>query len=105
MARFLPFLLLTLTLGALPPRLAAADEHRCLDPEQRRAAIAGRQAVPLAKAIHTARAHVTGDVVNARLCEQGQGQSLVYVLTVLGRDGKVSRASVDGASGAFLRAR
>jgi uncharacterized membrane protein YkoI len=103
MARFPLFLVLTLALGALLPRPATADEDRCLDPEQRRAAIAGRQAVPLAKAIHTARAHVTGEVVNARLCEQGQ--SLVYVLTVLGRDGKVSRASVDGASGAFLRAR
>jgi uncharacterized membrane protein YkoI len=82
---------------------ATADEHRCLDPEQRRAAIAGRQAVPLTKAVHAARAHVNGDVVNARLCEQGK--ALVYVLTVLGRDGKVSRASIDGASGAFLRAR
>jgi uncharacterized membrane protein YkoI len=88
---------------AAVPRPAAADEHRCLDPEQRRAAIAGRQAVPLTKAMHAVRAHVSGEVVNARLCEQGK--ALVYVLTVLGRDGKVSRASIDGASGAFLRVR
>ncbi|MGA2126200.1 MAG: hypothetical protein ABSG76_08610 [Xanthobacteraceae bacterium] len=85
------------------PRPVAADEHRCLDPEERRAAIAGRQAVPLTKAVHAVRAHVSGEVVHARLCEQGK--TLVYVLTVLGHDGKVSRASIDGASGAFLRAR
>jgi uncharacterized membrane protein YkoI len=89
--------------AAWPRPATAADEHRCLDPEQRRAAIAGRQAVPLTKAVHAARAHVSGEVVNARLCEQNK--ALVYVLTVLGRDGKVSRASIDGASGAFLRAR
>jgi len=83
--------------------VVAAEEHRCLDPEERRAAIAARQAVPLTKAVHAARAHVSGEVVKARLCEQGK--TLVYMLTVLGHDGKVSRASVDGASGAFLRAR
>src|ERR1700694_2486584 len=80
---------------------ASADEaHHCLDPEQRRAAIAGHQAVPLTKAIRAAKAHVGGDVVNARLCQQGK--ALVYVLTILARDGKVMRASVDGTSGAFL---
>jgi uncharacterized membrane protein YkoI len=94
---------LALACFAVLPRPAAADEHHCLDPEQRRAAIAGRQAVPLTKAVHAARAHVSGEVVNARLCEQGK--TLVYVLTMLDRDGKVSRASIDGASGAFLRAR
>jgi uncharacterized membrane protein YkoI len=96
-------IVMALACWAVLPRPAVAEEHRCLDPEQRRAAIAGRQAVPLTKAVHTARAHVNGDVVNARLCEQGK--TLVYVLTVLGHDGKVSRASIDGASGAFLRAR
>ncbi len=96
---------LAVIFAVAPLRPVAADEqHRCLDPEQRRAAIAGHQAIPLTKAIRAVRAHhVVGDIVNARLCEQGKG--LVYVLTVLGRDGKVMRASVDGASGAFLRAR
>ncbi len=95
---------LILAAAVLPIGAAGADErHRCLDTEQRRAAIAGRQAVPLAKAIRAARAHVGGDIVQARLCEQGKG--LIYVLTLLGRDGRVMRASVDGASGSFLRAR
>jgi uncharacterized membrane protein YkoI len=95
---------LALVVAVVSPRPACADEaHHCLDPEQRRAAIAGHQAVPLTKAIRAAKAHVGGDVVNARLCQQGK--ALVYVLTVLAHDGKVMRASVDGTSGAFLRAR
>ena len=40
------------------------------------------------------------EVVRARLCDHGKG--LVYVLTVLARDGKVGTASMDAASGAFL---
>jgi uncharacterized membrane protein YkoI len=101
--RFVMALALALAGCAAAPRPVAAEHDRCLGPEERRAAIAGRQAVPLTKAMHAVRAHVSGEVVNARLCEQGK--TLVYVLTVLGHDGKVSRASIDGASGAFLHAR
>jgi uncharacterized membrane protein YkoI len=81
----------------------SADEGRCLNPEQRRAAIAGRQTVPLTRAIRVAKTHVSGEIVRARLCERGK--ALVYVLTVLTRDGKVMRASIDGVTGAFLRVR
>jgi uncharacterized membrane protein YkoI len=95
-------LLAVLLLGA-SGRQASAAEHRCLNPEQRRAAISGHQAVPLTKAIHLVKSRLKGDIVNARLCEHGK--ELVYVLTVLARDGKVTRASIDGASGSFLHER
>jgi uncharacterized membrane protein YkoI len=95
-------LLAMLLVGATGHETSAA-EHRCLNAEQRRAAIAGRQAVPLTKAIHSAKSRLKGDIVNARLCEHGK--DLVYVLTVLARDGKVTRASIDGASGSFLHER
>jgi uncharacterized membrane protein YkoI len=82
----------------------AADERRvCLGPEQRRAAIADRQALPLIKAVRIVRNRLKGEIVNARLCAHGNG--LVYVLTVLARDGKVTRVSLDGESGAILRER
>jgi uncharacterized membrane protein YkoI len=93
--------LAAIAIAAIPARPAVADEHRCLDANQRRAAIAGHQAVPLTKAVRAARSHLAGDIVHARLCELGQG--LVYVLTVLAHDGKVTRASIDGPSGTFLR--
>jgi uncharacterized membrane protein YkoI len=39
-------------------------------------------------------------VVRARLCESQNG--LVYMLTVLARDGKVTRVTVDATSGSVL---
>ena len=98
-AKWLAVLLL---LAVIPP--AVGEElDGCLTPEQRRAAIAGRQAIPLAKALRAAKAHLQGEVVRARLCKEGQ--ELVYMLTVLAQDGKVSLATVDGSSGAFMGAR
>jgi uncharacterized membrane protein YkoI len=81
----------------------AGELEGCLSAEQRRAAIASRQAIPLGKVLRTARAQLGGEVVRARLCKEGE--ELVYVLTVLAHDGKVTLATVDGTSGAFLEGR
>jgi uncharacterized membrane protein YkoI len=78
----------------------AADPLRCLSPEKRRAAIGANQAIPLARAMHAVRGRFGGEVVRARLCESGPG--LVYVLTVLARDGRVTQATVDAANGNLL---
>jgi uncharacterized membrane protein YkoI len=82
---------------------AAADRKACLTPEQRRAAIAAHKAVPLTRAVRTVKTRIGGEVVNARLCEREKG--LVYVLTVLARDGKVTQAMVDAADGHWLDGR
>jgi uncharacterized membrane protein YkoI len=83
---------------ALPASHAAGAEARhCLTKEQQRAAITGNKAVRLGVALRAARGRVAGEVVKARLCEGPKG--LVYVLTMLARDGKVTRVSVDAASG------
>ena len=81
----------------------AGELEGCLSPEQRRAAIASRQAIPLGKALRAAKAHLGGEVVRARLCKAGN--ELVYVLTVLAHDGKVTLATIDGTSGAFIDGR
>ncbi len=80
----------------------ASEPAGCLTQEQRRAVIASRQVVPLGKAMAAVREHISGEVVvvRARLCRRDN--ELVYLLTVLARDGKVIRAIVDGASGAFV---
>ncbi len=41
-----------------------------------------------------------GSVVQARLCHGKEG--LVYVLTILARDGKVARLAVDAAKGTVI---
>lgn len=88
------------TLALYTPQGARADAAHCLGKEQQRAAIESGRAVRLAAAVQAARGRVAGEVVKARLCDSPRG--LVYVLTVLARDGKVSRVSVDAASGTVL---
>jgi uncharacterized membrane protein YkoI len=82
---------------------AAGELQDCLSQEQRRAAITNHKAIPLGKAMRAAKAQLPGEVVRARLCKDGN--ELVYVLTVLARDGKVTLATVDGASGALIPGR
>jgi uncharacterized membrane protein YkoI len=84
-------------LAVLTAAPADAAERRCLTKEQQRAAIASGKAVRLSVAV---RAVKRGEVVRARLCEGGKG--LVYMLTVLSRDGKVVRVTVDATSGSVL---
>ena len=91
---------LTAVLLASTAPAIGGEARVCLSQEQRRAAIVNRQAMPLGRAMHVAKAHLKGEVVRARLCRGGKG--LVYVLTVLAHDGKVSLATVDGYSGALI---
>lgn len=98
--------LATLFAVALVTLLAAApataeDQPACLTKEQRQAAATAGRVVPLAKAIRAVRGRSAGrNVLKARLCRQPNG--LVYVLTLLAHDGKVSNATVDAATGSVL---
>ena len=93
-------LLLGFALFSAPDIAGAAERRSCLSSEEREAALAARKAVPLARAIRVVKAKLGGEVVKARLCRQERG--LVYVLTVLARDGKVTQARVDAADGHWL---
>jgi uncharacterized membrane protein YkoI len=99
--RFNRTLLLAVAIGcAVPSLAAAADRNACLSPDERQAVVAAHKPVPLARAMHVVKARIGGEVVKARLCRQERG--LVYVLTVLARDGKVTQARVDAADGQWL---
>src|SRR3954451_2763662 len=93
-------LILGLALPATPGPVAAAGRKACLSQEERRAAIASQNAVPLGRAIQVVKAKIGGEVVKARLCRQERG--LVYMLTVLGQSGKVTRAQINAADGQWL---
>ena len=97
-------------IGLIAPVSATADaaeHHACLSKAEQRAAISHGQAVTLAAAIRSARGSVRGrgarEVVKARLCREPNG--LVYVLTLLARDGKVTHTTVDATSGKVVDAR
>ncbi|MGE0750251.1 MAG: PepSY domain-containing protein [Variibacter sp.] len=102
------FLAVVLATQAVAMTPALADpkpkSRHCLTQEQRRAALASHKAMRAGRAIAIAKKRYGGDVVRARLCE-GEHGSLRYVLTVLARDGKVTRVAVDATSGKLLSAR
>ena len=95
------FLAAFLTAMAAAPA-GAAEPPRCLSAPEQKAAIANRAAVPLGRVVRNVRKR--GEVVRARLCHE-EGKGLVYVLTVLSRDGKVTHATVDAADGQLLDGR
>jgi uncharacterized membrane protein YkoI len=94
------YLLLGLVLGGTAAPTLAADRKACLSQDERRAVIASHKVVPLGRAMKVVKAKIGGEVVNARLCKQDRG--LVYMLTVLGLSGKVTRAQVNAADGQWL---
>jgi uncharacterized membrane protein YkoI len=76
---------------------ACAADH-CLTPNEQKAKTAAHAVVPLSRAMRSVRAR--GEIIHARLCEHGG--RLVYLLTVLGRDGKVAQADVDAGNGSVI---
>lgn len=104
--RFMPVFRLTtlVLLAALStvPAQAADGPHRgaCLTKAEQRAAVAANKAISLAQAIKLLREHRQySEVVRARLCRHDQ--QLVYVLTLLGRSGKVITATIDAVNGEY----
>jgi uncharacterized membrane protein YkoI len=97
-----------LTLAAIAlPRLPAAAEvaaaperPHCLSRAEQRAAIQAREAIPLAVARRTLRHRKVGELIQARLCKDSG--RLIYLLTVLSRDGKVRRVTVDATNGTVI---
>jgi uncharacterized membrane protein YkoI len=78
----------------------ADDALHCLSRNEQRAAITDGKAVPLAAARRAARLKTPGELVRARLCHKSE--RLIYLLTVLARDGKVAHVTVDAKNGAVI---
>ncbi len=93
-----------LVLAAAPAYAADPPANACLSKAEQRAAVAEKKAIPLARAIRNRRdkGH-HAELVRARLCQR-DGR-LVYVLTLLGRSGKVFSESVDAANGEIIGGR
>jgi uncharacterized membrane protein YkoI len=103
-SRFTTFVILAGLMAA--PAKAADAPHRgaCLTRAEQRAAVAANKAISLAQAIKLLREHRQySEVVRARLCQHDQ--KLVYVLTLLGRSGKVVTATIDAVNGEYHASR
>ena len=98
------FAVAALIMLSLVPARAAELAHDCLDQKERRAEIESGRVVRLDAAMRAARSKMPGTVIGARLCHgPSAGQDgLVYLLTVLARDGKVARITIDATSGVLV---
>lgn len=86
--------------GPEQPVLVVATEkgsQTCLSDGELRDEVAAKRAIPQAAALKAARAAVAADPVRARLCRREAG--LVYVITALAKDGKVTRITLDAETG------
>jgi uncharacterized membrane protein YkoI len=94
------FALAALIFLSVAPARAAELAHVCLDQKERRAEVESGRVVRLDTALRAVRSNMAGTLVRARLCHGNDG--LVYVLTVLARDGKVARLTVDAVKGTLV---
>jgi len=78
----------------------APNQGSCLTRAEQRAAVAANQAISLGQAIKFLREQRKySEVVRAHLCQRDG--KLVYVLTLLGRSGKVVNATIDAVTGEY----
>src|SRR5580658_3940244 len=94
------FAIAAMTVLSLAPAQAAELAHNCLDQKERRAEVESGRVVRLDTALRAIRSKMPGTLVPARLCRGNDG--LVYVLTVLARDGKVAQLTVDAVKGTLV---
>jgi uncharacterized membrane protein YkoI len=98
-ARIAILSLITLTCATLPMRA----ESSCFTPEETREQVEKHGLVPLNDIVRSARGNGQSDLISARLCETAG--NLVYMIAMLGRDGKVMRLTVDARSGNVINHR
>src|SRR5262245_55256226 len=97
--RIIPALWLLAALS-LPAMGAEATHGSCLTRAEQRAAVDDHRAISLGQAIKSLRQHRKySEVVRARLCRKDD--KLVYVLTLLGRSGKVVDVTIDAINGEY----
>jgi uncharacterized membrane protein YkoI len=94
------FAIAAMTVLSFAPARAAEVAQNCLDQRERRAEVESGRVVRLDTALRAVRSKMAGTLVRARLCHGNDG--LVYVLTVLARDGKVARLTVDAVKGSLV---
>jgi hypothetical protein len=75
----------------------------CLNRQEQRVAVRQGAAIRLSIALRSISAHDGDELLRAELCRRDR--RLVYVLTLLSRTGKVSRAVVDAQSGGVVKDR
>jgi uncharacterized membrane protein YkoI len=100
MKRFLACVAAALLAGVLTPVRA---ESACFSPDETREQVQRHGLVALNDVVRSARGSGHADLISARLCETSG--NLVYMIAMLGRDGKVMRLTIDARSGDVINHR
>lgn len=76
---------------------AAETAPDCLSDAEVREVVNSRVVIPQIQALRLARSTTGGDAIRASLCRIDGG--LIYVITMLARDGKLQRVRIKGETG------
>jgi uncharacterized membrane protein YkoI len=94
----------TIVLAAIAAAcVPAGAQSSCFSPDETREMVPRHGLIPLNDVVRSARGTSAADLISARLCET-QG-NLVYMIAMLGRDGKVMRLTVDARTGDVIHHR
>jgi uncharacterized membrane protein YkoI len=81
----------------------AQADTTCFSPGETHEQVQRHGLIPLNDVVRSARGGGRADLISARLCETSG--NLVYMIAMLGRDGKVQRLTVDARSGDVINHR
>ncbi len=95
--------LLGLAVLALASAARPAAAATCFSAEETREHVQRHGLIALNDVVRSARGAAQTDLISARLCETAG--NLVYMITMLGRDGRVLRLTVDARSGNVINHR
>lgn len=79
---------------------ASETDPDCLTEAEVREVVTNRVVIPQIQALRLARTSTGGDAIRASLCRVDGG--LIYIITMLARDGKLERVRIKGETGEQL---
>jgi uncharacterized membrane protein YkoI len=82
--------------------VAQADQT-CFGAEETRVLVERHQLISLSDVVRSARSDGVSELISARLCETNA--QLVYMIAMLGREGRLLRMTVDARSGTVIHHR
>jgi uncharacterized membrane protein YkoI len=82
---------------------AAAADTVCFSAEDTRDHVVKHGLVALSDVVRSSRGQSSADLISARLCETSG--NMVYMIAMLGRDGKVTRITIDARTGELINSR
>lgn len=77
-----------------------SPKSACLSSHETRLLVERGDVIPVHKAMQIARSRISGEVVKARLCPDGE--QLIYLLTLLDKNGQISVMGMEARTGHIL---